>query len=110
MKKLLALLLVFASLTVILASCGGGSIEGSWEATEDGVTMTYTFEEDGKGKVSMEGVELDLTWSTSGDKISASLSMAGATEELFTDADYEIDGDELTITYEGETLTLTRKK
>ena len=110
MKKALALLLVFASLAIVMVSCGGDSIIGSWEMTQDGLTGTITFEDGGKGKFEAEGMTLDLTWSEKDGKLTASMSFMGETEDLFKDAEYKVDGDKLTITDEGETITLNKKK
>lgn len=109
MKKALALLLVFASLAIVMVSCGGDSIIGSWTFTEDGVTTTITFEEDGKGKIEAAGISMDMTWSEKDGKLTASMSFMGETEEMLKDAEYTIDGDSLTITSEGEPVTLTKK-
>ena len=110
MKKALALLLVFASLAIVMVSCGGDSIIGSWTFTEDGVTTTITFEEDGKGKIEAAGISMDMTWSEKDGKLTASMSFMGETEDLFKDAEYTIDGDKLTVKSEGETVTLTKMK
>lgn len=109
MKRTLALLLVVVSLTVMLVSCGGNSIEGTWTATEEGVTMTMTFEDDGTGSMSTLGMTYDITWSTDGDKLTVSMSVMGMTQEVFTDAEYAVDGDELTITVAGESTVFTKE-
>ncbi|MBR2300363.1 MAG: hypothetical protein IKA41_00190 [Bacteroidaceae bacterium] len=110
MKKTLALLLIFASLAIVLVSCGGDSIIGTWETTEDGVTMAITFEEGGKGKITTEGITMDMTWSEKGGKLTASVSLMGMSEELFKGAEYKVDGDKLTITSEGKPVTFTKNK
>ncbi len=110
MKKTLALLLIFASLTTVLVSCGGDSIIGTWTATEDGETVAITFEEDGKGKVVSSGITVDMTWSEKNGKLTASMSFMGISEEIFKDAEYKVDGDKLTITSEGKPVTFTKKQ
>lgn len=107
MKKTLALILVVVMLSATLVACGGNSILGSWEATQDGVTMKLTFEEDGKGSVTTMGATVDMTWSVDGDKLTASMSVLGMSEDIFKDATYSVDGDNLSITYEGETVVFT---
>lgn len=109
MKKTLALLLVFASLAVVLVSCGGDDIIGTWEGKIDGEVMTLTFEEDGKGKIGSEGLTMDMTWEIKDGKLSASMSFMGMTEEMFKGAEFSVDGDKLTITADGETVTFTKK-
>ena len=51
---------------------------------------------------------LDLIWYTYEDKLTASMSFMGESEDLFADAEYTVDVDKLFITVEGETLTLTK--
>ncbi len=109
MKKALALLLVFASLAMVLVSCGGDDIIGTWEGKQDGITMTLTFEEDGKGKVASEGISMDMTWEIKDGKLNASMSFMGETEEMFKGAEFEVDGDKLTITSNGESVTFNKK-
>ncbi|MBQ3195514.1 MAG: hypothetical protein IJB65_03505 [Clostridia bacterium] len=87
---------------------GDDALVGAWEATEDGVTVVFAFEADGKGKMSTMGISMDLTWSVVDGKLSASATFMGETEEMLKDAEYTVDGDSVTITYEGEALTLTR--
>lgn len=109
MKKIFALALVVFMLTAVLVSCGGGdSIIGKWKAEEDGVEMVYTFEKDGKATVSMMGIDVEATWEEKDGKLTMSMTMLGETETLFEGAEYKVDGDKLSITYEGETLELTK--
>ncbi len=109
MKKALALLLVFASLAIVMVSCGGDDIIGTWEGKQDGITMTFTFEEDGKGKVETSGVAMDMTWEIKDGKLNASMSFMGQTQEMFKGAEFEVDGNELTITADGESVTFKKK-
>ena len=104
MKKTLALVLVVVMLSATLVACGGNSIIGSWQASVVGVSMKLTFEEDGKGSITTMGVTADMTWSVDGDKLTAAMSVMGITEEVFEGAVYSVDGDELSITADGETV------
>ncbi len=88
---------------------GDDALVGSWEVTEDGITMVLNFEEDGKGNMESVGVSMDMAWSVTDGKLSASMSFMGETEELFAGADYTVDGDKLTVTIDGESLVLTKK-
>lgn len=109
MKKALALLLVLASLAIVMVSCGGDSLIGTWEGEQDGVSMTITFEKDGKGSISSAGMTMDMTWSASDGKLNASMSFMGMSEEMFKDAEYKLNGNKLTITVEGESVEFTKK-
>lgn len=108
MKKVLSLVLVVIMLSAVLVSCGGNDIIGTWEAEEEGLTIQLKFEEDGKGSMSTMGISMDMTWSVDGDKLTASASFMGETEDLFKDAEFKVDGDTLTITVEGEAQEFTR--
>ncbi len=81
---------------------------GSWEATEEGITMIFTFNADGTGEVETLGIVMDMTWSVVNGKLNASASFLDETEEFLSNADYEVEGDTLTITQEGESVALTR--
>lgn len=111
MKKVLALILAVVALTMMLTACGGTKDPiGTWELSQDGVTMELTFEEEGKGSVSTMGISADMTWSTDDGKLTVSMSLLGETQELFTDAEYSVKGDELSITVDDETTVLTKKE
>lgn len=104
-KRIIAMLLAVMTM-LALVGCGGG-IEGTWTATQDGVTMEYTFEKDGKGSVSVSGMTLDTTWKTDGDKLKLTMSMLGQSQtQEYT---YKVDGDKLTLTLDGDTVELKRK-
>ena len=95
--KLLAVLLVLTMACGLLASCGGKSIVGKWEAG----TMTYEFKGDGTytltvagqttegkyeikdGKLSFDGLG-GLAYSVSGDKLT--INLMGMGEMEFTKA------------------------
>lgn len=111
MKKTLAIVLVVVMLASVLVACGssGGSIIGTWTATQEGVTMEMTFENGGKGKVSTMGMSMDMEWSAEGNKLTASMSVMGQTQEMFKDAEFAVKGNELSITADGETVVFTKK-
>lgn len=103
MKRIISLALVTVLCLSFLCACGGDSIVGTWEAEMDGVTMTYTFEDGGKGKLSAEGISLDMEWSVSGDKLT--WEVMGEKEEQ----PYKLDGDKLIIGEGDEQVTFTKK-
>lgn len=108
MKKVLALVLVVLTFTIALAGCGGDNIIGTWTATDEGVTLELTFGEDGKGKVSTMGITADMTYTAEAGILNAKMSLMGVEEEMFKDAQFTVDGDKLSITYEGETQIFTK--
>ena len=103
MKKIIALVLMVAMLSVFLVSCGK-SIVGSWEAEIEGMEGTITFEKDGTGTFAAAGMSLDITWEADGDKLDMSMSLLGQTVPVFEDAEFKVKGKTLTITYEGESV------
>lgn len=114
MKRVIALSLVLVMALSVLVACGGkggsgdsGNLIGSWSATEEGVEVIFTFKDGGKGTMSSMGIEMDMTWSTDGDKINMSMSFMGETEEM--SGTYKIEGNKLSLTADGETLVLTKK-
>lgn len=111
MKKTLAIVLVVVALATMLVACGGksDSIIGTWEATQDGVTASFTFEEGGKGKMETMGMSVDTTWEIKDGKLNINASVMGAETAAVAGADYKVEGNKLTITYEDEPLVLTRK-
>lgn len=106
-KKLAAIVMVL-SMALAMVACGKkDSIVGTWEATEDGVTLTYEFQDGGKGKVSVSGMSMDITWKTDGDKLTVTMELLGEkSEDEYT---YSVKGSELTLTQDGESATLKKK-
>ena len=106
MKKLVSLSLV-AVMMFALVACGGSDIVGTWTTTQNGVTVTYTFEEDGTGSANTAGIAMDFEYEVDGNEISMKLSFFGETQE--GTGTFEIDGDTLKLTIDGETAEFTRK-
>ncbi|MBR0507283.1 MAG: lipocalin family protein [Clostridia bacterium] len=123
MKKWIAILLV-AMMALALVACGskggakGNTIVGTWVLTGGegdeadqtvqlmlayGMTMTFTFNEDGTGSETMsygeEGDTQNFTYTLENGQIVIEGS----------GADYKLDGDKLTIQIEGMGLVFTRK-
>lgn len=112
-KRVISMALVLV-LAMSLMACGASGIVGSWEETNDGVTVTYTFEKDGsmKMKTSLLGLELSGTYKTEGDKLIMTVSILGM--EDTQEYTYKLDGNKLTMSgvdEDGleESYTLTRK-
>ena len=106
MKKLVSLSLV-AVMMFALVACGGSDIVGTWTTTQNGVTVTYTFEDDGTGSANTAGIDMDFEYEVDGNEISMKLSFFGETQE--GTGTFEIDGDTLKLTIDGETAEFTRK-
>ena len=111
MKKTLAIVLVVVALATMMVACGvkSNSIIGTWEMTQDEQTVSFTFEDGGKGKMDMMGMSVDTTWEIKDGKLTISASVMGVEQVAVDGADYKVDGNKLSITYEGETLELTKK-
>ena len=106
MKKLVSLSLV-AVMMFALVACGGNDIVGKWTTTQNGMTMTYTFEDDGTGSANASGISMDFEYEIDGDEITMKISFFGETQE--ETGTFKIDGDTLTITLAGETAEFTRE-
>lgn len=104
-KRLFALTLVLA-MSLSLVACGS-SIEGTWSAEEKGEKLSYTFEEDGKGEMSIAGIKVDIKYEVDGDELTVTTEVMGEkNEQTYT---FEIDGDTLTLELDGEKLELERE-
>ena len=77
---------------VVLEGEIDSALVGTWEGEAEGITMTYTFNEDGTGEAEVLGMTVDLTWVTN-DGVLITVIM-GETEE----DEYTVDGDTLTLT------------
>ncbi len=82
---------------------------GTWEVIEDGITVTFTFKEGGKGKMSTMGMSADLAWYVVDGKLNVSMSFMGESEEVFENAEYTADVNKLVVTVDGGTITLTKE-
>ena len=81
---------------------------GYWHTETEVSVLVFKFEENGKGKASTEGMVSDLEWYNNGGKLTVNVSYYGITENIVTDADYVVEGDSLTITFEDSPLILTK--
>lgn len=104
-KRVFALALVLA-MSLSLVACGS-SIEGSWVYEEKGQKIIYTFEEDGKGEMSVLGIKVDMTYEVDGDEVTITTEVAG--EKDTQTFNFEVDGDTLTLESDGEKAEFTRE-
>lgn len=112
MAKRVASLAMVLILAMSLVACGEKGIVGTWEITEEGMTVGYTFEKDGSCKTNLLGMEIPGTYETKGDKITITMTVFGSSDS--TEYTYKVDGDKLTLTSADEdgqvtSVTLNRK-
>ncbi len=108
MKKTLCIILAVMLIAVSLCACGGSnSIVGSWSGTTEGIAVTMTFEKDGSGVLSALGglATEKFTYTTEGSTLTVTTS--DDDKEVY---EYSLEGDTLSLTMDGETLTLTKNK
>lgn len=106
-KKGFALALVLA-MSLSLVACGA-NIQGEWVGEEDGIEYSYEFDKDGEGSMSVGGLSVDFEYEVDGDELTITYEILGEkTEEEYT---FEISGDTLELTDEdGDTLELEKDK
>ena len=117
MKRILAILLVLLLSGLCLTACskvddGAGSAEsvesvdivGSWKSTKGGQVGDFVFNVGGGGKVTLDEGFAEITWSTEGNTLTVHVGEAA----LLVDAPYEIEGDQLTVTYNEITQVFTK--
>ena len=104
--RITACVLLAVVLLTALVSCGGSSIVGKWTAEEAGVEMTFEFNADGTGKMGTMGMNVDTTWKVDGNKLSVTMSVMGI--ENTTEFTYEVKGNELSLTADGETIVFKK--
>ncbi|MBE7000540.1 MAG: hypothetical protein IJF34_06600 [Clostridia bacterium] len=110
MKKLI-LPLIVALLVLALASCTLGGVVGSWKSETEilgfSAETVYTFEKDGNGRYStLLGVDVDFTYTLEDGILTITTHALG----LSNSTEYECsrDGDTLTLTKDGTSVTLTK--
>ncbi len=101
------------ALTIILAACasatGTQGLVGKWQASDEtlGATFTFDFRADGTVGMDFAGMVVDGTWtSVDADTITLTVSMLGMNEN--TTVDYVLSGDTLRLTIEGQPLEFKR--
>ena len=111
MKKVSIVLIIALMISMLLCACGGNPIVGSWTGSLEGVPLTMVFDEDGSGSLSAMGGLLAVNYTYTAENGVLTLIPEEGSEDIATfneGANYEIDGDTLTISNDGETMTLTR--
>ena len=113
MRRIAALLLVLGLVLSFAACSAEQKIVGTWknQTTAMGVVVetTYTFHEDGTGTLSTILVpSMDFTYKVSDDVLTIRADVLG----IGGSVDYQLtfDGDQMTMTSTGESLTLTKVK
>lgn len=112
MKRLIAVLLAALMLLCLLTSCGSKSINGTWtrQYTVLGVVNEekFVFNGDGTGSITAAlGIDVDMTYTVDGDKLAVTFKVLGI--ETTTEYVYEIKGEQLLLTADGETLTFEKQ-
>ena len=100
-RSIIAIVLVL-SLIFALSACSSKKekLVGTWEA--DG--YSFTFNSDGTCKMGFGGYSVDGTYKVDGDKLS--LTFNGETESMTIDS---VDGSKLVLVDGNETVTFTKK-
>ena len=105
-KKLISLALI-AVMMFALVACINSDIIGTWVLEKDDITVTYTFENTGTGSAQAPGITMDFKFEINDDELIMETITFGITRtEVYT---FEIDGDTLKLTKDGETIELTRE-
>lgn len=113
MKKVTALLLVLVLMLCFAGCTPQQKIIGTWKNQTSAlgvvVETSYTFNEDGTGTMStflLTGIA--FTYTISGDVLTITSNVLGV--EGTTEFQVEFEGDRLTMTANGESVTLTKEK
>lgn len=110
MKHLRKVTVALAVLTMAFAllACGKkDSIVGSWKISQDGTEVTYEFKDDGTGSLKLGDISVNTEYQTEGDKLKLKATLLGETDE--TEYTYSVKDGKLTLTQDGESLTLTKQ-
>lgn len=109
MKKIIVLVLVSILLCLCITGCDTRKIIGTWNYTEDEISMDFTFKSGNKGVVTVGDVEYETAWQIEDGELYLIMNNDGETQTVFEDAPYTIDGDKLTVTYEDQTFVFHKK-
>ena len=109
MKAVKRTVCLVAALVMVmsLVACGDSGIVGTWSVAQDGIEVTYTFNSDGTGSMTVLGIPVDMKYTTSGDTLKITVSFFG--QEDTQEMTYKVDGNKLTLTDDGESVVLTKK-
>lgn len=112
MKKVSILLCVVLILSMLLCACGSkSSIIGTWTGTQDGISISMTFNEDKTGSMAVMGglITAGFTYTDDGSKLILTPDEGMEDYMSFSEITYSIDGDTMTVTGDGDTITMTRQ-
>lgn len=110
MKKAISIVAVILALCCMLTACSKkNDLVGKWTVTEDGMSISFTFNENGTGEIyALNGLMvIEYTYEVKDNTI----IFHEETEVLGTNPyTYSIKGDELSITGGGDVMVLTKEK
>ncbi len=106
MKKVITALTVI-SLLLVLSSCGGNSIVGTWQ-TDSALSTEYTFNADGTGSRSVAGVTQEFSYKLEGETLKIEYKLIGS---ISNSEEYQakISKDTLVLSGGSVSVTLYRK-
>lgn len=117
MKKIISMVLLLALTVCMFASCAvkpEKAIIGTWTGTKElllvEATYTFTFNEDGTGKMSTPGIDLGvaMTYTIDGDTLTVNTTVLGITNtNTYTMA---FEDDKLVLTSGEDVITLTKQQ
>ncbi len=114
MKKASILICALLILSLVLCACGGNgknSLIGTWTGTQEGVSISITFNEDKTGNMAVMGglITAGFTYTDEGGKLILTPDEGMEDYMSFSEITYSIDGDTMLFTGDGETITMTRQ-
>lgn len=112
MKKVSILIAIVLICSVLLCACGDNSIVGTWVGEDSGVTVSFSFNDDGTGNLSIAGglITAGFTYADEGGNLVLTPDENMEEYLSFHDLSYTIDGDTMTLTDSDTTYTLTRSE
>lgn len=103
MKKMKRFIICVTAMMLMFSfvACGSSKkseLTGSWTGSNGGYEVTFTFNEDGTGSMSISGIQLNISYSVDGDKLTVNKTVLEGTQT--EDYTYKLSN-------KGKTLTLT---
>lgn len=111
MKKATAIIALLLIICLSLTACSKAeSLTGTWKYSEDGVTISMTFNSDGTGKIEALGGLMSVEYAYKIDD--DTIIFHELNQELLGSDPYnfKIKGDELSLTAGGDVMVLTKEK
>ena len=72
--------LIISAMIMVFALAFTACVEGSWSGNDNGYDVVFNFEADGQGTMQLSGIQLNITYSVDGDKITINKSVLGGTQ------------------------------